>query len=620
MSMESPPASGGKAGNEIGSGGDTSTGNNTGQGGSDSTQGGLAGDGGQAGAAGGSGQLSCDPSVTVACTLTTPLGSSCAGTQTCLLTGLSACQAPASSDLPDDNYTDQNCDGIDGEASAGIFVSPGGADDASCGQAPDKPCQTISYGVIRAATTQKSHVYVQAGAYNEVVVPLNGINIWGGYDSSWQRGPYTAPAHRVSITGRQDVGTGGDGEWLTVRAHDLLVPARIDNVVIVGPDAQGAAGPSGNSGKSSYAVHARGALLSLTHVEIHAGRGAPGLVGSAGADATIVSAVPNMNGQNGGDGAQFNSNCDGSTRGAAGPAGTNTCNQSPSGRAMNGGPGGRGGTMDTSCIFSALDLNATSGDNGVNASFVSGAAGLRGTGGSGRTDCGATSNGNPGLSVNGPPGTAVAGASLFNASYWYALAGISGGTGENGSGGGGGGGSGGCDTGIDAYGPGGGGGAAGGCAARTGGGGGGGGGASFGIFLTGNSSVSVDTCTLYRGFGGSGGSGGIGGRGQSGGAGGSGGSLHPSTATPGNGGAGAHGGHGGGGGGGEGGSSIGVLLTPGSTFGGTCGQQPGSAGPGGPGGVSAPTAPLAERDGNQGQPGFPGTEEAVRTCSGATTC
>ena len=556
---------------------------------------------------------------TDACTITTPLSTTCAGTSTCAgIGGWGACAPPSTIDNPDANYVDSNCDGIDGDASKGIFVAGGGTNSSTCGLAYNTPCQTISFGVVRGVQAGRPNVYVQAGTYNEVIVLLNGVNIWGGYDFNWQRGPYSSAAHKVTVVGAQDTTTGGDGEYLTVRAHDLIVGVTIDDMVLQGPNAQGISGSSGLDGRSSYVVHTKASTVTLSHVQIIAGTGATGGSGSSGPDASLADASAFMSGGTGGNGDEFTTTCNSSSRGGAGGGGVNSC----SGRATNGGNGGQGGTMDTDCGVFSSNFDARPGDNGINAAFVTGVFGLHGNGGSGGGTCGLTSNGNPGAIANGLAGSGGGGGYLggSNNLYWYAHAGGAGGTGENGSGGGGGGGGGGCDQGTDAYGAGGGGGGAGGCAARGGGGGGGGGGGAFGIFAVAASTVTIDTCDLFRGNAGSGGAGGSGGRGQSGGPAGLGGSAHPGSATPGNGGAGAHGGHGGGGGGGQAGRSVGVVQTPDSTITGTCTQSGGAAGSTGTGGASAPNAPAVERDGNNGGNGGAGSLESTRTCVSTASC
>jgi hypothetical protein len=550
------------------------------------------------------------------CSIMTPFGTTCAGMRTCQgATGWGGCQPPATTDDPDGSYQDANCDGIDGDVTRGIFVAGGGANTPTCGLTSAAPCQTISYGIVRAATVGRNHVFVQAGTYNEVVVLVNGISVWGGYDFGWQRASYATPGHKVEIIGGQDNAAGGDGEYMAVRAHDLIVPVTLGDLVITGPTATGEV--AGN-GRSTYAVHVDAATVRLERVQITGGNGAAGATGSNGADAVIVDTQTYMNGGRGGDGAEPGSVCNSSARGGSGPAGSNTCSSSPSTRALNGGAGGRGGAQDPSCPCIGSGCTAPDGESGGPAAYRSGAFGAPGTGGSGGDACGPTTDGGPGVVSNGTRGGAGTGATLSNG-YWYGNSGAVGGTGENGSGGGGGGGGGGCDTGADAYGGGGGGGGAGGCAARSGGGGGGAGGSTFGVFAVGNATVTISGCALTRGNGGRGGDGGTGGRGQSGGAGNVGG-AHPGSATPGAGGSGGHGGHGGGGGGGQGGRAVGLGWTPGSTVTHDCAITGGALGSGGTGGAHAPAAPSAERDGNDGAAGANGTLQTTRACASATSC
>jgi hypothetical protein len=557
-----------------------------------------------------------NPGAMQPCNITTPWNV-CVGSQTCAgASGWGTCQPPSMTDDPDATYTDQNCDGLDGDMARAIFVAGGGANNATCGLTYMTPCQTISYGITRAVSAGRPHVYVQAGMYNEVVVLANGVSVYGGYNFNWKRGAYSDPQHRVTINGGED--TGGDSEWLAVRAHSIPTQVTLADVVIKGPNASGTAGTSGRDGKSSYGVHAVNAKLALTRVQIISGNGAGGGAGGNGLDAVIVDRQSYMDGGTGGNGEEFTSACNNSSRGGSGPAGTNTCSSSPSSRAMNGGTGGAGGTMDTNCGIFSLDLNARPGSNGSTAAFVNGTFGAAGSGGSGGETCGATTGGNPGFIANGSAGAGASGGYLSNG-YWYARAGTTGGTGQNGSGGGGGGGGGGCDNGEDATGGGGGGGGAGGCAARSGGTGGGGGGGSLGVLATTSSQIAITDCELVRGVAGAGGNGGYGGRGQSGGLRGMYG-LHPGSAQPGFGGAGAHGGHGGGGGGGAGGWAIGVVQTSDSTITGTCTQSGGGAGSAGNGGASAPFAPASEQDGSNGGSGTAGTVTTTRTCASAASC
>ncbi len=551
-----------------------------------------------------------------ACTIATDFGS-CAGTRSCAgADGWQTCLPPSQSDTPDGDFIDSNCDGIDGSLDGGIFVATNGSNSAACGLSYTSPCSTISFAIIRALQSSRGEVYVQAGDYNEIVVLVNGIDIYGGYDLNWQRDVHTDFQHRVTITGAQDNGSGGDGQYLTVRAHNLVVSTTIADLVIVGPDAVGS---TAQGARSSSAIHIDGAIVDLQRVSIIAGNGANGQNGSAGQPGTSASAQAAANGSIGGNANEFTTSCNSTSHGDGGNGGVNAC---PAGRNPNGGNGGNGGEMDTDCdcLFGACVCGpcaSTAGDAGGNAAHVLGTLGL---GGGGGPSCGApTPPGRDGRIQNGAGGNGANGNGSLTGGYWFANAGTAGGLGQHGGGGGGGGGSGGCDAGLDSYGAGGGGGGAGGCAATTAGGAGQGGGGSFGIFVTGASSLNASECTIQRGTGGTGGAGGTGGHGQRGGVGRAGGLADGDSKAGAAGGNGAHGGHAGGGGGGSGGISAGIYSLN-STIVQDCVISGGSAGNGGNGGASAPLAPAAERDGNDGSSGSNGALLGVGTCASANGC
>jgi hypothetical protein len=481
-------------------------------------------------------------------------------------------------------------------SACGILVSTTGTDSPTCGLTPGSACRTINYGIQRAVAEGGPCVFVSAGTYNEVLVPVPGVDVTGGFNAAWAPGTYDQPGHEVRVIGGLDAST---GQYLAVRASTVGAPSRLSELVLQGPAALGTVGLTG---RSSYVVRVSGATLWLDHVLVQAGNGAPGATGTAGLDA--LSLLRATSGGPGGSGNEFNTPCDATSRGAGGGSSSNSCSSSPSARNTSGGAGGAGGTMDTDCGVFTLNLDARPGLAGGSAGYVSGPAGLGGLGGTANSGVPGVSGGN-GLGVNGGAGGGGSGG-LLSSGTWFGTPGSTGSTGENGGGGGGGGGSGGDDNGTDAYGAGGGGGGAGGCAARGGGGGGGGGGGSFGVVLFNAANVTVNNCTFQRGVGAAGGAGGPGGRGEPGGFGGPGG-AHPGTATAGTGGNGAHGGHGGGGGGGAGGYSYAIVRTSGSALG-QAGSTVlgGAAGSGGAGGVSAPGAPAEDDDGFDGVAGTAG--------------
>jgi hypothetical protein len=557
-----------------------------------------------------------------ACDLTTPFGV-CGGTRTCAgLEGWGECLPPSPTDAPDATFTDDDCDGIDGDIDGGIFVAPSGQDVGGCGTdhtgTTHPYCLSITYGIDRAFYSGLAYVYVQAGSYNEVVVLRPGIHVYGGYDDTWQRDGRGQIGHTVTVTGALDA---AQSQFMTVKAHDINVATTVADLVLVGPTATGTI--ADGSGHSSYVVHLNSSTgLVLERVTIQAGAGAAGTSGAAGQDAASVNASAGMNGLAGGAADEFTTECNDSSRGGGGAAGTNACG---GGLSANGGGGGAGGTMDTDCSSSwpwNWNLTARVGSQGGHAAQnANGSYGWGGASGFAGLDppcmSGAGGTGNAGRVQNGAAGSAGSGAYLVGV-YWYARAGTPGGLGQNGGGGGGGGGSGGSDCGTDSYGAGGGGGGAGGCAAVGAGGGGGGGGGSFGVFAV-ASTVVLSDCAVVRGNGGAGGAGGTGGRGQSPGNGAGGGGGSGDSAAGGVGGKGGHGGHGGGGGGGAGGSVY-AFYTYNATLTQTCTVSSGSAGGGGAGGVSAPAAPVGENDGNAGATGTGGNLGDSGSCSSATSC
>jgi len=515
---------------------------------------------------------------------------------------------PDATDNPDAAFYDDNCDGIDGDKTRAVFVSNGGTDNATCDFA--SPCASVGHAITVAGNRGLSQVFVQAGTYVEVVQPTSGLEIYGGYDATWQRGPVTSAGHESQILGRK----ASDGQYMALRARN------VSNVLLAdlhlhGPDASGQVG---RAGKSSYAAHLVSSQVTFQRVKITGGQGANGAAGSDGTDWPSGDAA--ARGHDGEDAAlaSWFGACD-DGRQAGGTGGSESCGNGAGD--THGGGGGQGGQPDKDCsgLFGTCSLGGDCSDTpglaGSAATVTSGSSGDAGSGGQtctgtapGAGHAGRVSNGSRGL-----PGDA---GGLIASNYWYAGGGATGGKGLNGGGGGGGGGSGGCDNGAfgsDARGAGGGGGGAGGCRSGHPGGGGGGGGSSFGIFAVSNSAAWIYDSQIVRGDGGDGGRGGHGGSGQPGGPGGGGGSSHSGTGAQAGagGGAGGHGGHAGGGGGGAGGSAYGVYtyqstaVTSGDTFSG------GAVGLGGSGGSSA---------GSNGYTGSNGARADIGTCATAGGC
>ncbi len=171
---------------------------------------------------------------------------------------LPSCVPTAMSDVPDDEFADSNCDGIDGDKSKAVFVSPDGKDtgDGSFGS----PVSTITKG-IELAGAQKKDVYVCTAEYAEnVVVDTKAVSIFGGYEcADWSRGNTHAnviPAAGIALTLRKVSAT------------------TVDRMSFVAADAT-------TPGVSSIAAQVTDSNhVVLSHLELTAGSGASGLPGT----------------------------------------------------------------------------------------------------------------------------------------------------------------------------------------------------------------------------------------------------------------------------------------------------------------------------------------------------
>jgi hypothetical protein len=456
-----------------------------------------------------------------------------------------ACSFISSVDDPDDAFTDENCDGIDGDVTKAIFVATSGSD-ANAGT-QQAPMATVNGAIGKAISTVKKQIYISDGLYNGRVTLANGISLYGGYSAAnkWKRqAAFIATIRSSTVSG---------GRVSALEGINITSPTTIDRLTLQTLS-------TSTAGASNYAMYCSSCTgVTLKNSTLEAGGAGPGNSGGNGS-----SGANGASGQAGGNG-----DCDANGNGGSGgPGGTSTCGRS-------GGAGGKGGNSGSNS-----GTNGSAGVGGTNG----------GTAGSGGDPGGPGGNGANGSSgAVGQNGTGGNGGNVISG-FWQGLAGANGLNGAFGNGGGGGGGGGGqgcffCD---DGPGNGGGGGGAGGCGG-TAAIGGAAGGSSFGLFLLNSTGFSLIGNNIASGNGGSGGSGGAGGNGGSGGNGGAGAQACTSqVGRGGNGGVGGSGGRGGHGGGGAGGVSFGVyrfnssvsttgnILTNGT--GGTGGNSPGSAG------------------------------------------
>jgi len=102
---------------------------------------------------------------------------------------LAAC-APGAVDKPDLGFVDSNCDGIDGDKSAALFVAPAPAGNDNNDGSFGHPKATVAAAVTAALAAGKD-VYVAGGTYagKPAFLGSNGnIGVYGGYDAqTWQR-------------------------------------------------------------------------------------------------------------------------------------------------------------------------------------------------------------------------------------------------------------------------------------------------------------------------------------------------------------------------------------------------------------------------------------------------
>ncbi|MBW2703525.1 MAG: choice-of-anchor D domain-containing protein [Deltaproteobacteria bacterium] len=440
------------------------------------------------------------------------------------------CTYLSATDDPDPSYIDANCDGIDGDISAAVFVSTSGNDLFS--GTMSNPVQSLerAYELV-AGDANRDYILVSAGTHNRnsTLILADGISIYGGYDpGDWTRDASNATVIQVSAA-------------MAMQATNISSATNLSQLDI--------RGGNGADEQSSYGLFATASpALSFDRCRIVAGRGGDGIDGNSPAGV----AASGGNGNAGEPGCEDSSlTCSGCGRPDGGLGGTSACGRT-------GGRGGNAGHNDSDGSAGAVGVGPTSGGSGTpehqgNWNTPSTYWGRNGSNGAFGTDW---SQG-----IEGYGSTAYAPSD-----------GVDGGNGSNGNGGGGGGGGGGGDDNCDSFGGGGGGGGAGACAG-AGAGGGTSAGGSFAIYLW-NSNTSFALCEFVTAGGGTGGLGGTGQPGGSGGEGGwggdwartgagngyGGGTEQDDGSNGGRGGWGGDGGRGGHGGGGAGGPSIGVLL------------------------------------------------------------
>ncbi len=455
-------------------------------------------------------------------------------------------------DLPDPLFYDRNCDGIDGEVAAAVFLDPVGGSDTNDGRSMAAPVRTLGRALaVARGSNDVRQILIGEGTLSATGTYLvdRTVAIHGRYapDAGWRRGPDVASTRIESgNVAMKQVGT-------NVRT--------LSGVVLV-PNTPGAnAGPA----RSSVGLIVEGNLRMWdVQVEASNGRDMPD------AFTPPTTAVGGTGGAGG--------TPDG------GPGGTSTC-------MAQGGAGGRG--RASAALAPAAGQPSPGGAGG-------GSAGLASC-----TACGQCAGGEGAPGAPGGPGgdgAAVSDPGSWNSSELRYVDGEDGGLGAAGSGGGGGGGGGACT--VMPLGGGGGGGGAGGCGGERGVGGQSGG-HSIGVAVV-NGTLWAEDVTIRLGRGGHGGAGTAGGNGGSGRPGGPGGPPGDSNlgSPGGKGGTGGPGGRGGHGGGGAGGWALGVWCA-------NEGQLSSS-----PEGFDIQDGGPGEGGGSPGNAGPPGQRHAFYGCTG----
>src|SRR5262245_8866554 len=109
--------------------------------------------------------------------------------------------SPGAPDKPDLGFADSNCDGIDGDKAAALFVAPAasGGNDANDGSF-GHPKATVAAAVTAALPAGKD-VYAAAGIYDgkvSFISAAGNIGLYGGYaPGTWQRAAANVTALRA---------------------------------------------------------------------------------------------------------------------------------------------------------------------------------------------------------------------------------------------------------------------------------------------------------------------------------------------------------------------------------------------------------------------------------------
>ena len=173
--------------------------------------------------------------------------------------------ACGTTDTPDDQGVDSNCDGADGIVGTDVYVDPSSGEDTNEGT-PMAPLRTLT-AALKLATSRGGSVLVDAGTLTDSDVSATGTwAIYGGYPTTF----VGAPQRALTI--------------VTPLSSGLLVEqaasARLAHMTIQGQP------PATGSDAFAYGVRTSAAKLALDDMDIEAapaGSGTSGTAGTAGA-------------------------------------------------------------------------------------------------------------------------------------------------------------------------------------------------------------------------------------------------------------------------------------------------------------------------------------------------
>ncbi len=241
----------------------------------------------------------------------------------------------AAIDLPDPDFVDANCDGVDGDVTRTVFVAAQGGDDGNDGSL-NAPVASLGAAVaIATSIRQRSAVLLAEGTYTvDATLAVDvALTLHGGYrydggapeGQRWTRGPHAD--HPTVIRA-------ADGVVPTIQLEGAGAALLIDNLVVAG-----GASPDPVTLKANQC-----ASLDLRDAELRTPDAASGDDGAA-APRTPLTATEGQPGEDIGNPGQggFNPACPDGTTGGIGGTGGNQIAEPSAG--MNGvGPaGGEGG-------------------------------------------------------------------------------------------------------------------------------------------------------------------------------------------------------------------------------------------------------------------------------------